>query len=330
MMDARYDVIVVGGGVAGLSGALALARARRSVLVVDAHQPRNASADHVHNYLGRDGVAPAELRAVGREEVSRYGGEIVAGRVGTATKDTDGFLVTLDGGQRARARRLLVATGLVDTLPDVPGVAERWGRDALHCPHCTGWEVRDRTIGVLATAAMSTHRAAVWRQWSPHVVLLLHGGPAPTGDEAEWLAALDITVVAGRITELVVAGDALTGVRLAGGEVVALDAVVVTPRYDARADALAALGLSPVSMEVAGHVIGTHVPADPGGTTAIPGVWVAGNVTAVGDHMITAAAAGLTAAVAINADLAVEDTRAAVDAYRRRLAADAAVRAASE
>jgi thioredoxin reductase/SAM-dependent methyltransferase len=318
-MDETYDVVVVGGGAAGLSGALALARARRSVLVVDAGQPRNAPAGHVHNYLAREGTPPAELVTAGRDEVTRYGGEIVAGRAEAASKEGDGFLVALDGGGGVRARRLLVTTGLADELPDVPGLAERWGRDVLHCPYCHGWEVRDRRIGVLATGPLAAHQADLWRQWSSHVLLLLHGSPAPGAEEAERLAARGITVVDGPVAGLVVAGGTLTGVRLASGEVVALDAVVVAPRFSARADVLESLGLKPVDVEIGGHIVGSQVPADSTGATAVPGVWVAGNVADVRAQVIVAAAAGLNAAAAINADLVAEDTRTAVDAYRHRV-----------
>lgn len=318
-MNEMYDVVVVGGGAAGLSGALALVRARRSVLVVDAGEPRNAPAGHVHNYLAREGTPPAELVAAGRDEVTRYGGEIVAGYAEAATKEGDGFLVKLDGGRGVRARRLLVTTGLVDELPDVPGVAERWGRDVLHCPYCHGWEVRDRRIGVLATGPMGPHQAHLWRQWSPHVLLLLHGTPPPGAEEAERLAAREIAVVDGPVAGLEVAGDALTGVRLASGEVVTLDTVVVAPRFTARAGVLESLGLKPVDLEMGGHVLGSQVPADSTGATDVPGVWVAGNVADVRAQVITAAAAGLNAGAAINADLIAEETRAAVDAYRHRI-----------
>ncbi len=143
----------------------------------------------------------------------------MAGRVEAAAQDGDEFSVTLDGGRGVRARRLLVTTGLVDELPDVPGLAERWGRDVLHCPYCHGWEVRDRRIGVLATGPLAVHQADLWRQWSPHVLLLLHSTPAPDADAAERLAARGIAVVDGPVAGLEVAGDTLTGVRLASGAV---------------------------------------------------------------------------------------------------------------
>lgn len=229
-MEETYDVVVVGGGAAGLSGALALSRARRSVLVIDSGEPRNAPADRVHNYLGREGTPPGELLEVGRAEVAGYGGQFHTGRVEEVTRDDDGFRLGLDGGGSVRARRLLVTTGLTDELPDVPGLAQRWGRDVLHCPYCHGWEVRDRRIGILATGPFAVHQAEMWRQWSADVLLLLHDSPAPDAEAAERLAARGIAVVPGPIAEIEVTGDALTGVRLADGRVVALDAVVVATR----------------------------------------------------------------------------------------------------
>ena len=137
----NYDVVVVGGGAAGLNGALALARSRRSVLVVDAGDPRNAPAGHVHNFLSRDGTPPSELYAAGRAEVRRYGGLVEAGRVTALARDGERFGVRIGARASQRtvtARRLLVATGVRDVLPDVPGLAARWGIDVLHCPYCHG------------------------------------------------------------------------------------------------------------------------------------------------------------------------------------------------
>ncbi|ROT34073.1 FAD-dependent oxidoreductase [Micromonospora sp. HM5-17] len=318
-MNETYDAVVVGGGAAGLAGALTLARARRSVLVVDAGEPRNARAGHVHNFLTRECTSPTELLEIGRAEVSRYGGEFVTARVEGATREDDGFVVVLDDRRRVRARRLLVATGLVDELPDLPGLAEWWGRGVLHCPYCHGWEVRDRRVGVLATSPFALQQAELWRQWSPNVLLLLHGVPRPTDEEAERLAARGIAVVPGPAAAVEVANDTLTGVRLASGEVVPLDVIVVVSRLTARSTLLKQLGLKPVDVEVGGHVIGSQVPADPNGATAVPGVWVAGNVADVRAQVLTAAASGLTAAAAINADLVAADTRDAVVEHRRQM-----------
>ncbi|QSE81713.1 NAD(P)/FAD-dependent oxidoreductase [Rhodococcus koreensis] len=312
-MDDSYDVVVIGGGAAGLSGALTLSRARRSVLVIDAGEPRNAPAGHIHNYLGREGTPPGELLAIGRKEVAGYGGEIVTGTVTSAEKVGDGeFRVTLADGRAVGARRLLVTTGLVDVLPDIPGVAERWGRDVLHCPYCHGWEVRDQPVGVLAGSPLAVHQALMWSQWTDRVTLFLNDANEPTGEEYEQLAARGVAVIDGAVAGLEVRDDRLTGVRLRTGRVFPLAAVVVPPLFRARADFLTTLGLGTTEMEMAGHVIGTAVAADATGATAVPGVWVAGNVADPKAQVIVAAGAGLTAAATLNADLIAEDTRLAV------------------
>ncbi len=318
-MESSYDVVVVGGGAAGLSGALALARARRSVLVVDSGAPRNAPAGGVHNYLGREGTPPGELVAAGRAEVASYGGEVVTGSVTVARPEGGGFRVELDDGTSVGARRLLVTTGLVDELSDVPGLALRWGRDVLHCPYCHGWEVREQPIGVLSTGPMAAHQALLFRQWSSDVTLFLHTGPELTDEQSEQLAARDIAVVDGEVTGLQVTDDRLTGLQLAGGQVIGCRAVVVAPRVAARAEVLTGFGLGTTDLEIDGYVFGSHVAADAKGATSIPGVWVAGNVTDPLAQVISSAAAGLNAAAAINGDLVAEDTADAVTARRHGL-----------
>jgi thioredoxin reductase len=314
-MDERYDVVVIGGGAAGLSGALTLSRARRRVLVVDAGAPRNAPAGHVHNYLGRENTPPAELLAIGRAEVAGYGGEVIPGEVVGAERSDDGFRVDLADGRAVSARRLLVTTGLVDELPDLPGVRELWGRDVLHCPFCHGWEVRDRPIGILG-GPFGVHASLLWRQWSADVVLLRHTGPELTDAEREQLAARGIEVVEGEVVGLDTSEGRLSGVRLASGAVIAREAIVVPPRFVANSAVLASLGIEPVEQEKFGTVVGTYVQADAMGATAVPGVWVAGNVANLQAQVIVSAAAGLTAAAAISADLMDEDSRLAVEVAR--------------
>lgn len=315
-----FDVVVIGGGPAGLSGALALARARRSVLVVDAGEPRNAPASHVHNYLGREGIAPGELLTVGREEVAGYGGEFMAGRVATVKGSAaDGFSVVLEEGSavaEVTAKRLLVTTGLIDELPPVAGVAERFGREVLHCPYCHGWEVRDTPIGILATGPLAAHQAQMWRQWSDDVTLFRHTAPDFDDEQYEQLAARGIAVVDGEVVALEVTDDRLTGVTLAGGRVIPVRAVVVAPLFTARGGLLADLGAAAVDREMAGQVVGSYVPTDPAGATSVPGVWAAGNVADPTEIVIGSAVAGLKAGAAINADLTADDTRRAVAARR--------------
>lgn len=322
-MNQRYDVVVIGGGAAGLSGALALSRARRSVLVIDAGSPRNAPASHAHNYLGREGIPPLELLAVGRAEAAGYGAEIVQGDVVSAEKLSDGFRVVQTDGRAVHARRLLVTTGIVDELPAVEGLAERWGNDVLHCPYCHGWEVRDQAVGILAAGPMAPHQALLWRQWTDDVVLFRNDRPDFSDEEYEQLAARGICVVDGEVAALEAAGDRITGVRLAGGTVIPREALVVQPRFTARSAVLESLGLRPTEMEMGGHVVGTYIAADPAGATEVPGVWVAGNVANLMEQVVGAAAAGLKAASMINMDLVTEDTRRAVDARRAPFSAEA-------
>jgi thioredoxin reductase/SAM-dependent methyltransferase len=319
----HYDVVVVGGGAAGLSGALALGRSRRSVLVLDAGSPRNAPAGHVHNYLGREGTPPLELLETGRGEVAQYGVQVTIGEV-DAVRPWDlpgiGFVVTTDDGREVLARRLLVASGVTDVLPDVPGLADRWGRDVLHCPYCHGWEVRDRAIAVLGTNGLAAHQAMLFRQLTEDVVLVLtEGSPRPTEEDLERLAARGVRVVADPPVEVLIEDDALRGLRLASGEVLACDAVVVSPVFRARAEFLGPPGLEPEPFEVGGNVLGTLIPSEPTGATAVPGVWVAGNVSDAMAQVISAAAAGLRVGAMVNADLIEEETQAAVSAHRVEL-----------
>nr|WSX53572.1 NAD(P)/FAD-dependent oxidoreductase [Streptomyces sp. NBC_00974] len=307
----ELDVLVVGGGVAGLSGAVTLARARRSVLVIDSGRPRNAPAEAAHGLLSRDGIAPLELLRLGREEVLAYGGRIVPGRAVSGRRTEGGFVVRTESGRRFRARRLLVTTGLADELPPVPGLRERWGRDVLHCPYCHGWEVRDAPLGVLGGSPVSVHQALLFRQWSPRVTFFPHTGDDVTEEQRERLAARGIVVAVGEVTGLVVAEDRLAGVRLASGHQVPVEALAVAPRFVARGELLAGLGLGTVEHPMG---VGEYVASDGNGLTEAAGVWVAGNVTDLTAGLAAAQAAGVRAAAAINADLVDADADAAVAA----------------
>ncbi|GAB7051730.1 bifunctional NAD(P)/FAD-dependent oxidoreductase/class I SAM-dependent methyltransferase [Catenuloplanes indicus] len=315
-MREQYDVVVIGGGAAGLSGALALTRARRSVLVIDAGEPRNAPAGHVHNYLGRENTPPAELLRIGRAEVTSYGGEFLDATVTDVTGDADhGFVVTTPGA-RVRARRVLVTTGLVDELPDIPGLAERFGRDVLHCPYCHGYEVRDRAIGIIATGPMAVHGALLWGQWTGDVALFLHDGFTVTDEQREQLDARRVRIVEGRVTAVEVTGDRLTGVRLESGEIVPRDVLVVQTGVRPRDGLLTGLGIVAEEKRMGPVPIGAFVPVAPNGATSRPGVFAAGNVVDPMAQVIVAAGSGLVAGAALNMDLIEQDTRRAV-AFRR-------------
>ncbi len=306
----EVDVAVIGGSAAGLAASLMLARSLRSVAVIDAGDPRNAPSAHMHGYLSRDGMSPADFVAAGRAEVAGYGVELVDGRVRTVDGDVDhGFTVEVEGGGRVRARRLVVATGLTDVLPSIPGLAERWGRDVLHCPYCHGYEVRGSRVVVLATSPMAAHAAGLFRQLTEHLTVVVHEADGPGAVDRERLSARGVEVLDGPVAEIVVEADRITGVRLSNGEVVPADAVVVGPRFEARAGFLEGLGLVPVEHEMG---IGTHVPSEAFGASAVPGVWLAGNVTDPMQQVSHAAAAGSMAGAIVNADLVREETDDAV------------------
>ena len=306
----HVDVVVVGGGAAGLSAVIQLARSRRSVLLVDARDPRNGPAAGVHGLLTRDGLAPDELQAIGRAEAARYGAVVHDGCVVDTARVDDRFRVELDDGTVWHARRLVVATGIVDELPAIAGLARWWGRDVVHCPYCHGWEVRERRIGVLATSAAVVHQATLFRQLSDDVVVLTHTAP-PAEHELVRLRARDVEVVDGEVVAVEGSDDALTGVRLADGTSVSIGALVVAPRFAARADLLSSLGLHP-EMHPSG--MGTYIPADAVGITDVPGVRVAGNITDPYAQVVAAAAQGNLVGAHLNAELAAEDTDRAMAA----------------
>lgn len=308
-LDTDYDVAVIGGGAAGLSGALMLGRSRRSVVVIDAGAPRNAPADGIHGLLGYDGMPPAEYLRRGTADVARYGGNVIAGEVAEITRDDAGFALTLTDGRATRARRVLLATGLVDELPDVDGLAERWGRDLVHCPYCHGWEVRDRAIAVLATGPMAFHTTLLWRQLSDRVVLLRNGIDF-SAEQLAQLAARGVRIAEGRVQSVVTTDDAITGVELADGTIVVCEVVTVGSHMAARgAELLSALGLT-LTEHPSG--MGSYLVTDPAGRTEAPGVWAAGNITDLSAQVGAAAAAGAMAGAQINADLAMEEAADAV------------------
>jgi thioredoxin reductase len=312
MDRARYDVIVIGGGAAGLSAALVLGRARRRVAVVDGGTPRNAPAAHMHGFLSRDGMSPADLVAVGRDEAASYGVEFISGHV---VSIQPGFSLTLADGERLEARRLLVATGATDELPPIPGLRERWGKDFLHCPYCHGWEVRDQPLGVLGTSTGSVEHAHLIRQWSDDVIFFTHTHDLTAADR-EQLEARGIRVVDGEVRGLVVEDDRLRGVVLGDGRTVERDALFVRPELRPRLNGL----LEHVGCET--DDLG-FLRVDTAGRTSVAGVWAAGNAANPRAQVITAAGEGSAAAISINADLVDEDARnarqAASQAGQRRI-----------
>ncbi|WP_019145286.1 NAD(P)/FAD-dependent oxidoreductase [Aeromicrobium massiliense] len=297
-----YDVVVVGGGPGGLSAALVLGRARRRVLVVDAGEPRNRYASHVHGFLTRDGVPPGELLELARDEVRGYGVEVRTGTVDGLERDDDALVVQVDGQACVRARRVIAAIGTDDELPDVPGLADGWGLDVLHCPYCHGREVSGRRVAVLATHPHAAHQARLVRQWTDDLVLLVND-VAELDDEArETLASRDVRLAEGALERVERDDDGPLRLHLAGGDVVEVDALFTVPAMRPAHSLLEKLGVS-VDQTPMGPAIGTGDH----GRTNVPGVWAVGNVTDPTAQVVTAASHGALAGMDVNADLVEED-----------------------
>jgi thioredoxin reductase len=274
----------------------------------------------MHGFLGSDGLPPAALLAAGQQEINGYGAQVVPGtvtavvpRAALETGSMSAFDITLDTGQRLAARRVLVSTGLTDSLPDIPGLRERWGRDVLHCPYCHGYEVKDEPVGVLGGSDEAVIHAYLVRQWSKDVVYFTNG-TIPTAGQLERLQARGIQVVDGEVACVVISGDHLSGMELASGEVVSRTAVFVRPGFVPNASLLSTLGCATDA--------NGWVSTDPTGRTSVTGIWAAGNAVNPRAQVITAAGEGSAAAIAINNDLVDEDVSAAVAEDRSRLGAE--------
>jgi thioredoxin reductase len=309
-VERHCDVVAVGGSAAGLAAALQVARQRRSVIVVDAGEPRNAPAAHMHGYLSRDGLAPSALVAVGREEVRSYGGEVLDGRAREVARTDDGrFRIDLVGGHSIVARRVLAATGLVDDLPEIDGLAERWGRDVIHCPFCHGFELRDRRIVQVVTHPVGLHATGLFRQLTPRLTVVLHEHVDMGSAEVEQLRAAGVVVVDGTVRRVLTGADGhLCAVELADGARIDADAVAIAPRFRVRAEPFASVGL-----RTAEHPsgLGDFVECDATGATAVEGLFAAGNLTDPTQQVLHAAANGSRVGAMISLVLAGDDVRAA-------------------
>ena len=287
-----YDVVIVGGGPAGLSAALVLGRCRRSVVLCDTGQPRNARAQALHGFLTRDGTPPLDLLRIGREELRPYGIEPRACQVTGVTPVDDGFYVTVAGGERLSARAVLIATGVADRLPGIPGLQECYGISVHHCPYCDGWEKRDRTIAVIGQGSSATGLALSLKTWTDHVVLCSNGRSHLQPSHRQKLEAHAIPVHDAAISRLEHEEGMVRRIVLVGGDAVACDAVFCTTAQRQQCELPRQLGC----------LLTRHglVKTDHLGQTRVPGLYVAGDASRDVQFAIVAAAEGAKAAVAIN------------------------------
>lgn len=302
MNENDWDVIVIGGGAAGLSAALMLGRARRRVLVLDAGSPRNRFASHMHGMLGNEGTPPLEFLARGRREVAAYGVEVREATVWTVADIPAGLIVTTADGATLTGRRLVVATGVTDELPPIPGLAERWGRDVLHCPYCHGWEVRDQRFAVIAATPHAVHQAQLVRQWSDRVTLFTRSLIDLDEESRRTFASRDVVVDDRVVTRVVVKNDVLIGLEVEDGEVVSVDAIftggILNPHDDF---------LTQLKLERGDSPFGSVIAVDPTGRTSNPRIWAVGNVASPPATVPMVVAMGAMAGGAVNMDLVTEE-----------------------
>lgn len=299
-------MIVVGGGAAGLSAALILARVRRRVLVLDALRPRNRFAPHMHGVLSRDGYSPLDLVSDGHREVRAVDGVIVNARVVETRAIAEGFEVVTENGTRATARRLIVASGARDQLPDIPGLAQQWGRGVVACPYCDGYEATGRAIGVLAGSLAGLHKAHLLRSYSSDITVFTElAGPVPELDRLV-LEERGMRVEIRPVTHVVTDGGTLTGLGLADGTIAPVEVVFAEPALLALDEPLRQLGVDRNDTP-----FGPWTAVDVVGRTSVEGVWAVGNAANPAALVPIAAGSGATAALAVNAELVAEDVAAA-------------------
>jgi thioredoxin reductase len=294
----RYDVIIVGGSYAGLSAGLALGRARKRVLILDAGQRRNRFAHEAHGFLGQDGRAPGAIADDARAEVAAYPTVDFHDSTATVAEPTSGgFAVTVEDGTTWGAKRLILATGVEDVLPELPGLREAWGNGVYHCPYCHGYEVADQRLGVLAFLPEAMHQAELIPEWGP-TTFFTNEIVALDGQERGRLAARGVEVVDGAVSAIVEAGEGIAGVRMQDGRTIALDALFIGVPWRMASPLAEQLGCA-----IDDSPLGPVIRVDGIGETSVPGVFAAGDAALMMKNLPGAVAGGFLAGVAAHRSL---------------------------
>ncbi|GAA1324992.1 NAD(P)/FAD-dependent oxidoreductase [Leucobacter albus] len=304
----EWDAIVLGGGAAGLSAGVVLARTGARVVLVEDRTPRNAPAAHMHGFLSRDGMSPAALLQTGREEMAGFGGKLLAARATSVTQPADGkFVVALEEGSELSAPAILLATGLRDELPGIPGVSELWGGLVHHCPHCHGREVAGQRIAVIggANRPMSVHQAGLMRRYSDAITFYLNGIELADHERAQ-LDAIGVAIVDGQVSAVARTDAGALAIAHGGSDSSEHDCAFVAPLFSPRSEAFEGLGLARVGES-------PWIEAGPTGRTSVGGVWVAGNLANPRAQVITAAGEGSAAAIDMAGYLLEHDLGRAVN-----------------
>ena len=285
-----HDVLIIGGSFAGLSAAMQLARARKAVLVLDTGMPRNRFAEASHGFPGQDGQSPADITTRLREELSAYPTVRFHDEAAvSARREGNGFRVSLADGSNVTARRIVLAYGVRDSLPDLPGLAERWGASVLHCPYCHGYELDRQPVGVLARGEMALHQAMLLPDWGP-TTLFTQGLLQLSPDQVQALKSRDARIEDTPVAELIGSGSTLEAVRLEDGRMVALAGLFLAPVTAPSSDIAAQLGC-----EMREGPTGPYVAVDQMQATTVAGVFAAGDLASPMPNATLAAAAGVMA-----------------------------------
>jgi len=294
-----HDAIIVGGSFAGLSAAIQLARARRRILLVDSGQPRNRFARSSHGFFGQDGESPAAILAHARKQLLAYPTvQFVDGLASHARKVDRAFEITLATGENHKASRLILATGVVDELADLPGLRERWGTTVLHCHYCHGYEVASRRLGLLATSERSLQAALLLPDWSDDVILFTNGVLTPTDDQLAALRARGVRVEPAAVEALLGPSPAITGVKLRDGRSVPLDALFTGSRTRMASPLAEQLGCA-----FDDGPTGPYIRTDASKQTTVPGVYAAGDAARANHNASWASADGVTAGISAHQSL---------------------------
>ena len=294
-----YDTIIIGGSAAGLTAALYLGRFRWDVLVIDSQKPANRFSHAAHNLFTRDGTSPAELLSIARQQLQKY--ETVSlqqGEVTHVTPEQGHFTVTLADGSARTARKILLATGLKDTLPPVPGLEQFWGTSVLHCPYCDGWEQRDKPVAVYGRGEAALHVAKLMRRLTTDLIICSDGSSDFTPQQQAFLTKHDIRLIETPITRVEGHDGQLEQLVFSDGTTVARSALFVRPTVTQHSDAAASLGCAMTENGL--------VKVDLQGRTTVAGVYAAGDITHPMRQVGIAAAQGAQAGAGINTDLIAE------------------------
>ncbi len=308
-----FDVIVVGGSYAGLSASLALGRSRRNVLIIDSGNPCNAQTPHSHNFLTQDGKTPLQIARLGKEQVLMYPTvSYDQDLVVSVHKEFDQFHVHTESGKSFSSRKLLLATGIKDAMPDLEGFKACWGISVLHCPYCHGYEVRDTTIGVLSSGNEAIEWIKVLQNWSKDLILFTDGGPAFSNEQTEFLSKLSISIVKSPLKSLIHEGGYLNGVELMDGTFISLKAIFARVPFTHVTDIANQLGCAFADNNL--------IKVDELGKTNVEGVYAAGDNSQLYRSVSLAVSSGTKSGVGINKELIEADINKLISAYSLNVA----------